>query len=138
MTPSSVQIQFPGITGGNLMYVDERLFRQAAASHAASAAMAAAGSHPAAAGAAGSGQQQQAKDTAPWENAIILEGNKIFTLTGLKAGITYRLRWQAPDRQYQDVMVTTKGDLFFILLRIYLLGSACMILTSTTPFHFSL
>ena len=45
----------------------------------------------------------------PWENAIILEGNKIFTLTGLKAGVAYILRWQAPDRQFPDVKVATKG-----------------------------
>ncbi len=47
---------------------------------------------------------------APWENALILEGNKIFTLTGLRAGTQYRLRWQAPDRQYPDVTVSTHGE----------------------------
>ena len=45
----------------------------------------------------------------PWENSIILEGNKIFTLTGLRASTEYRLRWLAPDRQYPDTMVTTRG-----------------------------
>ena len=44
----------------------------------------------------------------PWENAIILKGNKIFTLTGLNAGTKYRLRWQAPDAQYPDVEVATQ------------------------------
>ena len=27
ITPNTVQVQFPGITGGNLMYVEERLYR---------------------------------------------------------------------------------------------------------------
>ena len=45
----------------------------------------------------------------PWENAIILEGNKIYTLTALKPGTLYRLRWQAPDKQYPDIMVSTQG-----------------------------
>ena len=44
----------------------------------------------------------------PWENAIILKGNKIFTLTGLNPGTKYRLRWQAPDSQYPDVEVATQ------------------------------
>lgn len=44
----------------------------------------------------------------PWENAIILEGNKIFTLTGLKPNTGYRLRWQAPDTQYPDMQVSTR------------------------------
>ncbi len=48
----------------------------------------------------------------PWENALILEGNKIFTLTGLRAGTKYRIRWQAPDRQYEDVHVSTHSKLF--------------------------
>ena len=78
ITPTSIQIQFPGITGGNLMYVEDRQF--------------------------------PAGKEIPWQNAIILEGNKIFTLTGLKAGVKYRLRWQAPDRQYPDIMVSTKGN----------------------------
>ena len=26
--PNSIQVQFPGITGGNLMYVEERFFRK--------------------------------------------------------------------------------------------------------------
>jgi len=79
ITPSSVQVQFPGITGGNLMYVEERSYRG-----------------------------NQGRET-PWENALILEGNKIFTLTGLRAGTEYRLRWQAPNRQFPDVMVETRG-----------------------------
>ena len=84
------QVQFPGITGGNLMYVEEKLFRK-------------------------KGQQQQQHDmqhdhVVPWENSIILEGNKIFTLTGLRPSAEYRLRWLAPDRQYADVMVTTRGE----------------------------
>ena len=85
------QVQFPGITGGNLMYVEEKLFRK-------------------------KGQQQQQQhdmqhdQVVPWENSIILEGNKIFTLTGLRPSTEYRLRWLAPDRQYADVMVTTRGE----------------------------
>ena len=43
-------------------------------------------------------------------NALSLqEGNEIFTLTGLKAKTTYRLRWQAPDKQYPDLVVETHG-----------------------------
>ena len=81
------QVQFPGITGGNLMYVEEKLFRKK-----------------------GQQQQQQHDHVVPWENSIILEGNKIFTLTGLRPSAEYRLRWLAPDRQYADVMVTTRGE----------------------------
>ena len=44
------QVQFPDISGGNLMYVMSELVDR--------------------------------KDI-PWENAIILEGNEIFTLTGI-------------------------------------------------------
>lgn len=80
ITPTSIQVQFPGITGGNLMYVEERLFR---------------------------GGKSSLHSETPWENAIILEGNKIFTLTGMTPGTRYRLRWQTPDRQYPDVMVST-------------------------------
>ena len=79
ITPTTVQVQFPGITGGNLMYVEARLYRPP-------------------------------PRESPWQNAIILEGNKIFTLTGLRAGTRYRLRWQAPDRQYPDVEVSTQGE----------------------------
>ena len=74
------QVQFPGITGGNLMYVEEKLFRK------------------------------KKENVLPWANSIILEGNKIFTLTGLRASTEYRLRWLAPDRQYPDTMVTTRGE----------------------------
>ena len=49
----------------------------------------------------------------PWENSIILEGNKIFTLTGLRPSTEYRLRWLAPDRKYADVMVNTRGELTY-------------------------
>ena len=86
VTSTSVQVQFPGITGGNLMYIEERLFRNG-----------------------GDGGGAAEASDVPWENAIILEGNEIFTLTGLKPSTPYRLRWQAPDKQYQDVMVSTKG-----------------------------
>ena len=58
ITPTTVQLQFPGITGGNLMYVEDRLFNLR---------------------------------EVPWENTIILEGNKIFTLRDLKPGTNYRL-----------------------------------------------
>ena len=57
ITSSTVQLQFPGITGGNLMYVEDRLFNLR---------------------------------EVPWENTIILEGNKIFTLRDLKPGTKYR------------------------------------------------
>ena len=40
---------------------------------------------------------------------IFQEGNEIFTLTGLKSKTTYRLRWQAPDKQYPDIVVETHG-----------------------------
>ena len=46
------------ITGGNLMYVQDRIY-------------------------------SKGKEV-PWENAIILEGNEIFTLTGLEPGTNYR------------------------------------------------
>ena len=62
ITPTTVQVQFPDITGGNLKYVQERIFVNA---------------------------QGQGKDV-PWENAIILEGNEIFTLTGLEPRTNYR------------------------------------------------
>ena len=58
ITPTTVQVQFPGITGGNLMYVQDRIY-------------------------------SKGKEV-PWENAIILEGNEIFTLTGLEPGTNYR------------------------------------------------
>ena len=58
ITPTTIQLQFPGITGGNLMYVEDRLFNLR---------------------------------EVPWENTIILEGNKIFTLRDLKPGTNYRL-----------------------------------------------
>jgi len=74
ITSTSIQVQFPDITGGNLMYVESRLFGR--------------------------------KDP-PWENAILVEGNEIFTLTGLKPGTSYTLRWKAPDRQYPDIEVST-------------------------------
>ena len=57
ITSTTVQLQFPGITGGNLMYVEDRLFNLR---------------------------------EVPWENTIILEGNKIFTLRDLKPGTKYR------------------------------------------------
>ena len=60
ITPTTIQVQFPGITGGNLMYVQEKVFTN-----------------------------PKGKDV-PWENAIILEGNEIFTLTGLEPGTKYR------------------------------------------------
>ena len=74
ITATSIQVQFPDITGGNLMYVESELLSR--------------------------------KDP-PWENAILVEGNEIFTLTGLKAGTKYMLRWKAPDRQYPDLEVAT-------------------------------
>ena len=76
ISPTTIQVQFPGITGGNLMHIEERLFRKSSA-------------------------------TSNWENAIILEGNKIFTLTNLRPGTEYRLRWRSPDRQFEDVLVST-------------------------------
>ena len=97
MTSTSVQVQFPGITGGNLMYIEERLFRQFPEN----------GRNGGAENGGGHGNGNGAE--VPWENAIILEGNEIFTLTGLKPSTPYRLRWQAPDKQYEDVMVSTKG-----------------------------
>ena len=78
VTSSSVQVQFPAITGGNLMYIEEKLYAK------------------------------DSNDDLPWENAIILEGNEIFTLTGLKPSTAYRLRWQAPNKQFPDLMVSTK------------------------------
>ena len=82
ITPTTVQVQFPGITGGNLMYVEDQAFQLKL----------------------NGGTSREV----PWENAIILEGNKIFTLTGLKPGTKYRLRWQAPSAQYPDVDVVTQ------------------------------
>ena len=75
ITAASIQVQFPDITGGNLMYVESKLL----------------------------GRKEP-----PWENAILVEGNEIFTLTGLKAGTRYTLRWKAPDRQYPDLEVATR------------------------------
>ena len=96
VTQNSVQVRFPGITGGNLMYVEERLYRQrgkAAGNFAHHSSV----------------HLDHAHIHTPWENAIILEGNKIYTLTALKSGTLYRLRWQAPDKQYPDIMVSTQG-----------------------------
>ena len=74
ITPTSIQVQFPDITGGNLMYIEwEKL--------------------------------KAGRKDPPWENAILVEGNEIFTLTGLKPDTSYTLRWKAPDRQYPDVKV---------------------------------
>ena len=77
ITSTSIQVQFPDITGGNLMYVETTLL----------------------------GRKEP-----PWENAILVEGNEIFTLTGLRPGTGYTLRWKAPDRQYPDVAVATGPD----------------------------
>lgn len=41
-----------------------------------------------------------------WENAILVKGSEIFTLTGLKPDTSYTLRWKTPDRQYPDVKVS--------------------------------
>ena len=46
----------------------------------------------------------------PWENAIILEGNEIFTLTNLQPGVGYTLRWKTPEKQFPDVQAATLGD----------------------------
>ena len=74
ITPTSIQVQFPDITGGNLMYIEaEKL--------------------------------ATGRKDPPWENAILVEGNEIFTLTGLRPDTSYTLRWKAPDRQYADVKV---------------------------------
>ena len=72
ITPNSVQLQFPGITGGNLMYVEDRLFNL---------------------------------KEVPWENTIILEGNKIFTLRDLKSATKYRL---LIFRRYTFIIVELK------------------------------
>lgn len=45
----------------------------------------------------------------PWENAILVEGNEIFTLTGLNPDTEYTLRWKAPDKQYPDIQVYRKS-----------------------------
>ena len=79
------------------MYVEEKLFRKKTDQHHHQ------GDQPT------PGQPQQHDHVVPWENSIILEGNKIFTLTGLRPSTEYRLRWLAPDRQYADVMVTTRA-----------------------------
>ncbi len=34
---------------------------------------------------------------------------KNLTVTGLRPGATYRLRWQAPEKQYPDVIVSSKS-----------------------------
>jgi len=47
ITPTTIQVQFPGTTGGNLMYLEERLFK-------------------------GDGHDSSGHTTTPWENAIIL------------------------------------------------------------------
>ncbi|XP_040573010.1 uncharacterized protein sas isoform X2 [Lepeophtheirus salmonis] len=85
ITSMTIQVKFPGISGGNLMYVEDHLYKGETRNKA----------H----GGVG--------ETTPWKNAIILEGNKIFTLTGLEPGTLYRLRWQAPDKQYPDLKVST-------------------------------
>ena len=97
VTQNSVQVRFPGITGGNLMYVEERLYRMGSRGGVGNSA------HHS------SVHLDHAHIHTPWENAIILEGNKIYTLTALKPGTLYRLRWQAPDKQYPDIMVSTQG-----------------------------
>eukprot|EP00096_Caligus_rogercresseyi_P011409 TRINITY_DN4478_c0_g1_i1.p1 TRINITY_DN4478_c0_g1~~TRINITY_DN4478_c0_g1_i1.p1 ORF type:complete len:1447 (-),score=380.43 TRINITY_DN4478_c0_g1_i1:293-4633(-) len=85
ITSNTIQVQFPGISGGNLMYVQDSLYK----------------------GESRSKSHSGPRETTPWKNAIILEGNKIFTLTGLEPGTLYRLRWQAPDKQYSDMTVST-------------------------------
>ena len=80
------------------MYVEEKLFRKKTDQHHHQGDQLT------------PGQPQQHDHVVPWENSIILEGNKIFTLTGLRPSTEYRLRWLAPDRQYADVMVTTRGE----------------------------
>jgi hypothetical protein len=99
VTQNSVQVRFPGITGGNLMYVEERLYRMGSRGGVGNSA------HHS------SVHLDHAHMHTPWENAIILEGNKIYTLTALKPGTLYRLRWQAPDKQYPDIMVSTQGKI---------------------------
>ena len=101
VTHSSVQVRFPGITGGNLMYVEERLYRMKSRGGLGNSAH----HHHS------SVHLDHAHIQTPWENAIILEGNKIYTLTALKPGTLYRLRWQAPDKQYPDIMVSTQGKI---------------------------
>ena len=98
VTQNSVQVRFPGITGGNLMYVEERLYRMKSRGGLGNSAHHHSSVH-----------LDHAHTQTPWENAIILEGNKIYTLTALKPGTLYRLRWQAPDKQYPDIMVSTQG-----------------------------
>ena len=98
VTQNSVQVRFPGITGGNLMYVEERLYRMKSRGGLGNSAHHHSSVH-----------LDHAHIQTPWENAIILEGNKIYTLTALKPGTLYRLRWQAPDKQYPDIMVSTQG-----------------------------
>ena len=72
ITPTSIQVQLPDNNGGNLAYIETRLFGR--------------------------------KDPG-WENAILVKGSEIFTLTGLKPDTSYTLRWKTPDRQYPDVQV---------------------------------
>ena len=100
VTQNSVQVRFPGITGGNLMYVEERLYRMKSRGGLGNSAHHHSSVH-----------LDHAHTQTPWENAIILEGNKIYTLTALKPGTLYRLRWQAPDKQYPDIMVSTQGKI---------------------------
>ncbi|CAB4068326.1 Putative epidermal cell surface receptor [Lepeophtheirus salmonis] len=62
ITSMTIQVKFPGISGGNLMYVEDHLYK---------------------------GETR----------------NKAHG--GVEPGTLYRLRWQAPDKQYPDLKVST-------------------------------
>ena len=63
-----------------------------------------------------------------WENAILVEGNEIFTLTDLSPDTAYTLRWKAPDRQYPDVEVRSCQLSLVFSQSVFLSSQQCNVL----------
>ena len=43
----------------------------------------------------------------PWESLVILQGNDVVSLTGLRTETSYRLRWRTQSKVFADVQVET-------------------------------
>ena len=46
----------------------------------------------------------------PWESLVILPGNDVVSLTGLRTNTAYRLRWRSQGRVFSDVQVETMAS----------------------------